>query len=64
MMSVPRPAMFVETVTADFRPAIATMDASRSLCLALSTSCRIPRLVSMVESNSDFSTDVVPTKTG
>jgi len=29
-MSVPRPAMLVETVTAFLRPAWATMDASRS----------------------------------
>ncbi len=44
MMSVPRPAMFVAMVTAPLRPAWATISASRLWCLALSTSCLIPRL--------------------
>ena len=39
MMSVPRPAMLVATVTAPLRPAAATIAASRACCLALSTSC-------------------------
>ncbi len=42
MMSVPRPAMFVATVTAPLRPACATIAASRSWCLALRTSCGTP----------------------
>ena len=42
MMSVPRPAMFVATVTAPLRPACATICASRSWCFALSTSCGMP----------------------
>ena len=46
MMSVPRPAMLVATVTAPLRPASATIDASRSCCLALSTSCLTPRFFS------------------
>ncbi len=64
MMSVPRPAMFVATVTWPFRPAIATIDASRSCCFAFSTSCGMPRFFSRAERISDFSTDVVPTSTG
>jgi hypothetical protein len=64
MMSVPRPAMFVATVTAFLRPASATMAASRACCLALSTSCLTPRLRSNVESSSLFSTETVPTSTG
>ena len=43
MMSVPRPAMLVATVTAPLRPASATIAASRSCCFALSTSCGMPR---------------------
>ena len=41
MMSVPRPAMFVETVIAPLRPACATTYASLSWCLALRTACGI-----------------------
>ena len=63
-MSVPRPAMFVATVTAPLRPAWATIVASRSCCLALSTSCWMPRLLSCCERYSDFSTEVVPTRIG
>ena len=40
-MSVPRPAMLVAIVIAPGRPASATMCASRSCCLAFSTSCGI-----------------------
>ena len=43
MMSTPRPAMFVATVTALSRPAWATICASRVCCLALSTSWGMPR---------------------
>ena len=64
MMSVPRPAMFVATVTAPLRPACATIDASRACCLALRTSCGTPCFFSLDESSSLFSTLVVPTSTG
>ena len=64
MMSVPRPAMLVATVTAPLRPASATMVASRSCCFALSTSWRMPRFFSCWERYSLFSTDTVPTRTG
>src|SRR5437016_3669761 len=49
MMSVPRPAMFVEMVTAEMRPAWATISASRATFsgLALSSSCRVPRVVAL-----------------
>ena len=42
MMSVPRPAMLVATVTAPFAPAIATIAASPAWFLALSTSWATP----------------------
>ena len=61
MMSVPRPAMFVATVTAPLRPASATIEASRSWCLALRTSCLTPALRKAFDSTSDFSTETVPT---
>ena len=64
MMSVPRPAMLVATVTAPLRPAMATTAASRSCCLALRTWCGMPFFFSSAESVSDFSTLVVPTRTG
>ena len=41
-MSTPRPAMLVATVTPCSCPACVTMCASRSCCLAFSTSCGIP----------------------
>ena len=56
--------MLVATVTALSRPAWVTMCASRSCCLALSTSCWMPRFSSSRESCSDFSTEIVPTSTG
>ena len=64
MMSVPRPAMLVATVTAPLRPAMATTAASRACCLAFSTSWGMRRSRSRAESSSLFSTLVVPTKTG
>ncbi len=64
MMSVPRPAMFVATVTPPLRPAWATIAASRSWCLAFRTSCAMPWRLSIVDTSSDFSTLVVPTSTG
>ena len=44
-MSVPRPAMLVEMVTAPLRPACATISASRSCCLAFSTLWGMPALL-------------------
>ena len=64
MMSVPRPAIFVATVTEPFRPAWATIAASRSWFLAFNTSCGMPRFFSKPLKYSDLSTEVVPTKTG
>ena len=46
-MSVPRPAMLVEIVTAPLRPACATISASRSCCLAFSTLWRMPCFLSL-----------------
>src|ERR1035438_8229000 len=63
-ISVPRPAMLVETVTVPLRPACATMLASRSWFLAFSTSWRTPIFFRMPDSFSDFSTEMVPTSTG
>ena len=48
MMSVPRPAMFVETVIAPLRPACATTYASFSCCLAFSTACGMPFFLRML----------------
>ena len=65
MMSVPRPAMLVATVTAPLWPASATIFASLSCCLALSTVCGTPCAASAARtSSSDFSTETVPTSTG
>ena len=64
MMSVPRPAMLVATVTAPLRPAWATIAASRSWYFAFSTSCGTPLRLSILDRSSDFSTLVVPTSTG
>ena len=64
MMSVPRPAMLVATVTAPNLPAWATISASFSWFLALRTLCLMPCLVSSFERTSDFSMEVVPAKTG
>ncbi|MNS87706.1 hypothetical protein D3C72_1216570 [compost metagenome] len=63
-MSVPRPAMLVAMVTAAGRPALATMVASRSCCLALSTSCFTPALRRCSDNISEVSIEVVPTSTG
>ena len=56
MMSVPRPAMLVATVTAPMRPACATIAASRAWFFALRTSCWTPFLASRRERYSLFST--------
>jgi len=63
-ISVPLPAIFVAMVTEPFCPASAITIASLSCCFAFSTLCLIPSLESMLESISDFSTDVVPTSIG
>ncbi len=64
-MSVPRPAMFVAIMTAPSEPAFSMMWASRSCCLALSTSCLIWCFFwSICASCSELSTLVVPTRTG
>ncbi len=60
MMSVPRPAMLVATVTAPLRPAWATIAASRSWYFAFRTSCATPLRLSILDTSSDFSTLVVP----
>jgi len=53
-----------ETVTAPLRPAWATINASRSWFLAFNTSCGTPIFLRIDESFSDFSTEMVPTRTG
>ena len=64
MMSVPRPAMLVATVTAPLWPASATILASLACTFALSTVCGTLRFFSSPESSSDFSTETVPTSIG
>ena len=61
---MPRPAMLVAIVTAPLRPAWATISASCAWYLAFSTTCLMPRRLSIVESRSDFSIETVPTSTG
>mmetsp|Transcript_27169 Transcript_27169/g.45447 ORF Transcript_27169/g.45447 Transcript_27169/m.45447 type:complete len:316 (+) Transcript_27169:1063-2010(+) len=65
-MSVPRPAMFVEMVTAPLRPLWLTISLSRCTFsgLALSSWKGISSLASRPARNSLRSTDVVPTSTG
>ena len=63
-ISVPRPAMLVAMVTAPGRPAFSMMFASRSCCLAFSTSCAIFFCRSKPARYSDVSMEVVPTSTG
>ena len=63
-MSVPRPAMLVEIVTAPKRPAWATISASRWCCLAFRTLCLRPCFLSFFESISEVSIEIVPTRTG
>ncbi len=63
-MSVPRPAMLVAMVMAPGRPAWATISASRSCCLAFSTSCFSFSFFRMPDSSSEVSMEVVPTSTG
>ena len=63
-MSVPRPAMLVAMVTIFGRPAWVTISASRACCLAFSTLCGSFSFLSISESSSEFSIEVVPTSTG
>ena len=63
-MSVPRPAMLVAMVTVPGLPASATISASFWCSLALSTWCGTLRMFRVRLSNSEISTDVVPTSTG
>ncbi len=64
MMSTPRPAMLVATVTPPRRPAWATISASRKCCLAFNTLCGMPRFSSSRDSSSDLATDAVPMSMG
>ena len=63
-MSVPRPAMLVEMVTAPGAPARATTAASSSSFLALRTSQGTPAAPRAAASSSDSLTLAVPTRTG
>ena len=63
-ISVPLPAILVAIVIAPGFPAPATISASFSCCLALSTLCFILFLIKNSEIFSDFSMLVVPTNTG
>ena len=63
-MSVPRPAICVDTVTAPSLPASAITAASSASFLALSTTAGTPRRCSRSCSSSDSATSWVPTSTG
>ena len=56
--------MLVAIVTAPKRPAWATISASRSWYFAFKTTCLIPARFRRVERCSDFSIEIVPTRTG
>ena len=58
LMSVPRPAMLVAIVTVPLKPALATMSASFLWSFAFSTLCSILRIVSILLSISEISTEV------
>ena len=66
MMSVPRPAMLVATVTVLAAPAWAMISDSLwcRLACALSTWCLMPRFFRMSDMTWDFSIVVVPTNIG
>ena len=64
LISVPRPAMLVAMVTFPDCPASATISASLACCLAFNTLCWILRIFNNRLNNSEFSTEVVPTKIG
>ena len=63
-MSVPRPAMFVATVTAPTRPASAMIAASSASRVAFRMRQPIPRAASSSPRRSDDSTLRMPTSTG
>ena len=63
-MSVPLPAIFVAIVTTPGSPASATISASFLWSFALSTLWFTFDLLSILLSNSEISTDVVPIRTG
>ena len=56
--------MLVAMVIAPNRPAWATISASRSWYFALRTTCLMPAFLRRTESSSDFSMEIVPTRTG
>lgn len=58
-MSVPLPAMFVAMVIAPDLPALAIISASFSWNLAFKTLCGKPADRSLLESNSDFSIEII-----
>ena len=64
MMSVPRPAMFVATVTTPLRPASAMIAASRACCLALRTEWGMPTRSVPWRGTPTSPTETVPTRTG
>ena len=63
-MSIPRPAICVDTVTAPARPASAMISASSASLRALSTTHSTPAARSRAASRSDSLTSSVPTSTG
>ena len=63
-MSVPLPAIFVETVTDPGLPASEIITASDSCCLAFNILHLIFLDLKIFDKNSDFSIVVVPTNTG
>ena len=56
--------MLVAIVTAPSWPAPRMISASRAWFFAFSTLCSMPRRVSIPESISEISTEIVPTRTG
>ena len=64
IMSTPRPAILVASVTRPFLPACAIISASCSWFLAFKISCGIPSLLKIAESRSFLSIETVPIKTG
>ena len=56
--------MLVAMVTMRGRPAWVTISASRACCFAFSTWCGRPSFESIEEMSSEFSIEVVPSRTG
>lgn len=63
-MSVPRPAICVDTVTAPYLPASAMIAASSASLRALRTTHGMPSFSSFSASSSDSATSCVPTRIG